>query len=104
FEKVVQDILPQVDLLKVYLNDYPTTPKFLKNKKIKVFHGDKFAGDIGDNGKFYSIEKLQGFHFTIDDDIHYPKDYVKVLMKNLENFSYRAVVGVHGIDIIYESF
>lgn len=104
FKLVIKDILPQVDRLQVYLNDYKNIPDFLINDKIKVYLGEDFAGDIADNGKLYMTNNLYGFHFTIDDDIKYPNDYVKVLKENLQHYNYECIVGVHGIDILHDQF
>ena len=104
FKLVVKDILPQVDKLQVYLNNYDSIPSFLVNDKITVFLGVDAAGDIADNGKIYEIDKFYGFHFTIDDDIKYPSDYVSVLKESLELNCYKCIVGVHGSDILYDQF
>lgn len=104
FKLVVNDILPQVDLLRVYLNDYDNVPKFLINDKIQVFLAKDNCGDIADNGKFFKCSEVDGYYFTIDDDIKYPKDYVNILIDSIEKYNYEAVVGVHGVNIKYETF
>ena len=104
FKKVVKDVLPQVDHLYVYLNNYTEVPAFLKHENITVYLDEENGGDIGDNGKFYKKEGLKGFHITIDDDIKYPKDYIAKLVDKLEYYSYQTVVGLHGIDILYDTF
>jgi hypothetical protein len=96
---VVEKILPQVDSLHVYLNDYSSVPAYLVAEKIKVFRGQTCAGDIKDNGKFYSVGDIEeGFHFVLDDDIVYPDDYVKEMVKQLEKFNLAYAMGVHGIN------
>ncbi len=94
---VIDSILPQVDELNVYLNNYEQIPDFLKNPKIKVFQS-QIHGDLADNGKFFSPPQ-SGFHFTFDDDILYPLDYISKLIENLKKYQCKVAVGVHGIEI-----
>jgi hypothetical protein len=96
-EKTVASILPQVDVLNVYLNGYSRTPTWLNGKKIHVVHSRDF-GDLRDNGKFFFLDALlPGYHFTIDDDIVYPKDYVQKCVLKIEQYRRQAIVGVHGV-------
>lgn len=104
FKKVVDTILPQVDQLIVYLNEYLEIPDFLNDPKIVTYLGNDHAGNIADNGKFYNLQSVKGFHFTIDDDICYPDNYIAKLLEKLEEYNYSVVVGVHGIDINYHTF
>jgi FkbM family methyltransferase len=96
-QQTVASILPQVDVLNVYLNGYPQTPAWLNRKKIHVVHSRDF-GDLRDNGKFFFLDALlHGYHFTIDDDIVYPKDYVQKCVMKIEQYRRQAIVGVHGV-------
>lgn len=103
FEKVVESIINQVDELRVYLNNVEEIPSYLKQKKITV-ESSKDFGDLADNGKFFWSNNMKGFHFTIDDDIIYPSDYIKQLKKKLSQYQFNAVVGVHGVLIKKNSF
>lgn len=91
----VNSLLPQVDFLNVYLNNYSSVPSFLINKKIKVARSQDF-GDLGDAGKFYWSNKISGFHLTCDDDIIYPKGYVESIVRAIEASNRSAVFGYHG--------
>lgn len=95
-EQTVNSILPQVDELWVYLNDYKTVPAFLVNPKILVFRSQTEAGDLGDTGKFYNCDKIQGYHLTIDDDLIYPPDYVKTMLHNIELNERKHIITIHG--------
>jgi len=96
-EQVVAQILPQVDYLNVYLNGYERVPDFLDHPRIQVAQSQKTDfGDRGDAGKFYWTSEVDGYHFTIDDDIFYPANYVDLLIQCIERHQRKAVVGVHG--------
>lgn len=94
-EIVVNCILPQVDQLNVYLNNFEEVPWFLNNPKISVVRSQD-QGDRGDAGKFYWADKVSGYYFTIDDDIVYPVDYVEKLKEGLDKRGKKCAVGVHG--------
>jgi hypothetical protein len=93
---VVRSLLPQVDRLCVYLNNYEDVPAFLNNPKIQVARSQDH-GDLRDNGKFFFMdESSPGYRFTVDDDIHYPPDYVAYCLAKLQQYDQGAVVGFHG--------
>lgn len=96
-EKVLATILPQVDELRLYLNDYEEVPEFAIHPKIKATCGCNALGDLRDNGKFYHFPTDRNcYFFTFDDDILYPTDYVAKMVHFIEMFNRRCVVGVHG--------
>jgi hypothetical protein len=68
----------------------------MNHPKIKFVHSQLAAGDLGDVGKFYQVEKVNGFHFTIDDDIVYPHDYCKRMIDSIEKYKRKCVVTCHG--------
>ena len=92
---VVYSILPQVDKLHVFLNGYGDVPPILNNPKIVVARSQDH-GDLSDAGKFFWCEEIEGYHFTIDDDIIYPRDYVQTMIIKLNKYNNRAIVCVHG--------
>jgi hypothetical protein len=95
-KQAVGSIITQVDELWVYLNNFTSVPEFLINKKIKVSRSNEELGDIGDAGKFYRCEEIEGYHFTIDDDLIYPPDYVKIMVAEIERHQRKCIISCHG--------
>ncbi len=95
-KQVINSIYHQVDEINVYLNDYQHVPGFLMKKGISVFRSQDEIGDLGDVGKFYRCESIHGYHFTMDDDLIYPPDYIETLIKNIEENGREMVVSFHG--------
>jgi len=96
--QAVEAVLPFVDQLYVYLNDYPTVPDFLNRPKISVFRSQQH-GDLGDAGKFFAAGQQRGFFLSIDDDIVYPEGYVWQLVNGLRHYRQlgrRVALGFHG--------
>lgn len=83
-DRAVDSIIEQVDVVRVYYNDY--TPK--KRTDIIQYTGE----DLTDRGKFYGIGRNE-IAFTCDDDLLYPPDYVK---KTLGAMGDKPVVTYHG--------
>ncbi|KQY49820.1 glycosyltransferase family A protein [Lysobacter sp. Root494] len=91
---VVAALLPQVDQIQVYLNNYTAVPDFLRHSRITTVLGKE---DLRDNGKFYFPKDLpRGYCFTVDDDLAYPPDYVQAMIRKIEFYERKAVVGLHG--------
>ena len=78
----VESLIDQVDCMNIYLNNYQSVPLFLKNTKIKFFRSQDYR-DLGDIGKFYFSKDMKGYHFTCDDDIIYPPDYIAFMISKL---------------------
>lgn len=102
--RVVESILPQVDRLYVYLNGHEELPECLRHRKaVPVFSRD--AGYRGAEAKLWFTDPASyqaimmpppdAVHFTIDDDIVYPPNYVERMVAALERHP-GAVVCVHG--------
>ena len=97
-EGVVNAIRPQVDVLRVYLNNFDEVPGFLAPDEGCL--SEDAAGDLGAEGKFYWVDDHEKHNFThyltVDDDLGYPPDYVARLVEEFEARDRRAIVGVHG--------
>lgn len=97
-ESVVETVRPQVDILRVYLNNFNKLPSFLSAEEGCL--SDDAEGDLGAEGKFYWIDghdDTESDHYlTVDDDLGYPPDYVSRLLEESEVRGDRAIVGVHG--------
>jgi len=94
-KEVIPNILPQCTKLFVFLNGYQDVPKILVHPRINVIMG-KDVGDCGDIGKFYYVDQIKEYYFTVDDDIIYPPDYSQKLVKAIDDHQRKAVLGVHG--------
>jgi hypothetical protein len=94
---VVAAILPQVDVLHIYLNGYDAVPDFLQGKPAVRVARSQDWGDARDNGKFFFLGEAGSYYLTLDDDLAYPADYVRTLLLDIEKYGRRAVVGVHGV-------
>lgn len=95
-QETINSIINQVDEIHVYLNEWKEFPAYLQDPKIKVYKSQDEIGDIGDVGKFYTCEKIRGYHFTIDDDLVYPPDYVSKMIQAIEAHNRKVVVSCHG--------
>jgi len=94
-KETVETILPQCHKLYIFLNQYKEVPEFLNQKKIRPILGSE-AGNVGDVGKFWFVHKVNGYYFTVDDDIIYPHNYTQQMVGAIERHKRRAVIGVHG--------
>lgn len=91
FDKVAERLLPQVDELRVYVNDldkFETTPELFKYCEIST------GADIGDVGKVANLPD-DGYCFLVDDDILYPDNYTAYLIGQIDRFSREVIVGCH---------
>jgi hypothetical protein len=68
-------------------------PNFLHHNKINLFFTDN---SIGDAFKFLNLEKVDGYYFSIDDDLIYPPTYVSDTIKRCKEFNNKKVVTYHG--------
>jgi 2-polyprenyl-3-methyl-5-hydroxy-6-metoxy-1,4-benzoquinol methylase len=97
-EKVVNSLKSQVDKLCVYLNGYSSMPGFLDGCVVarSQDHGNK-----GDAGKLFWCEQFDkgNFRVLVDDDIHYPPNYVNYLISKATQYGKKSVVGLHGVQI-----
>ena len=102
-QQVVDSLLPQVDQLNIYLNDWENIPDFLRTSKLNVVQSQNEIGDIGDRGKFYWCNQIRGIHLTVDDDILYPPDYVDAILDGMIR-NEKTVVTFHGSNLKSATF
>lgn len=96
----IDSIFGNVDKIYLYLNNYQEIPVELKKyDNLEVTLGKDTKGDLRDNGKIYpfTVERLKGYCFLIDDDIIYPPSYFNEFVRKIEKYNRKAVVGVHGV-------
>lgn len=93
---MIDSILPQLDKLIVYLNNYKEIPEYLDSPKIAVIQSQVFE-DLSANGKVFCLDNLNScYFFALDDDIEYPSDYVERMIKCLQKYNNMVCVAVHG--------
>ncbi len=78
-QQVVDSLRHQVDIVRVYGNDYK--PK-LKGSNVEIF----FGKDYTDNAKFIWLPTSKGIYLSCDDDIIYPPDYVETILTALKKY------------------
>lgn len=96
--RVVADLLPQCDAMRLYLNGYDTRPDIPNDPKITVILAGPQSEhpDLGSHGKWHWLGREDCHHLTVDDDIIYPSDYVSGMVAACERFNDKAIVSAHG--------
>lgn len=96
---VIRDIEDQVDEIRILLNEFSTVPQDLyacrKVSRIETSRtGEQFASGV------WTLLRPEddAYVFVLDDDIHYPADYVQKMIASIEAHQRRGVVVVHGMD------
>lgn len=100
-EKTVASLLPQIDKLNIYLNEWDNVPDFLNHEKINAIRSQDAKGDLGAAGKFFWSREVRGIHLTVDDDIIYPPDYVHQMVECIEKYKGYAI-SFHGSKMLEE--
>jgi hypothetical protein len=92
-QRVVDSVLPQCDILRIYMNEFEEIPEFLKHPKIEIAIG---LENIKDTGKFYWANTWKAeYYFTIDDDIIYPPFFAANTIKAMKAHNVN-VCTIHG--------
>jgi hypothetical protein len=99
-KKTISCIIPYVDRLFLLLNEYKEIPEWLSAyENITTYLGRRESFNMGDAGKFFglnSIREKDFFYFTLDDDLVYPQDYIWKMIRKIEQFHRKAIVGCGG--------
>lgn len=79
-DRVINSLIDQVDRIIVYDNE--TNP------------------NLTDNGKFFGLTKINEpcYYFSVDDDLLYPKDYVKKTIEAIEKC--QCIITHHGRQLL----
>ena len=81
-KRVVDSVINQCDILRIYLNEFEYIPEYLINEKIELAFQ---MPNIKDTGKFYWANTYKHeYYFTIDDDIIYPENFVQDTIKAMK--------------------
>ncbi len=96
---VIDSLLPQVDRLFVYLNNYDDVPDFIRQhaQRERIAFVLDPTSQRRAAAKFCWLDQVRGYHLVCDDDILYPPDYASRMVEAIERWQRRAVVGVHGV-------
>ena len=90
--KTIESIYDQADVIRVYLNNFKSIPKKLIDKKILAQIGPEMCC----SGRLLWAKFPDQYYFIIDDDIIYPKNYSKDMLRCLKNLNDKALVSLHG--------
>jgi glycosyltransferase involved in cell wall biosynthesis len=111
-KKSIESIIPCVDHLFIFLNDYHELPPWLTgNIKVTAFLSSQQHSNMGDSGKFFGLNKIEHedfYYFTIDDDMIYPPDYTWTMIRKIEQYHRKCVVSCggyimeHSVDHFYK--
>lgn len=99
-KQTLESLSPQVHQINIYLDRYKQIPDFINkcHPNVRIYSSTEHP-DLRDNGKFLmftdSIEEC--YYFTVDDDLVYPPDYIESLVRCIEKYSRKAVIGLHGV-------
>ena len=86
--KTIDSIIDQVDIVNICLNNYTINPYI--HQKVNVVFADN---EHGDAGKFLFLDRTEGYYLTGDDDLIYPPNYVKDMIKEIDK---HGIVTHHG--------
>lgn len=96
----IESIIPYLDGLYLYLNDYKSVPAWLNQyPKVIPFLSRDLKSDMGDAGKFYGLNRIESsdyYYFTLDDDMIYPAEYVWRMIEKIEKHQRKGIVGCGG--------
>jgi hypothetical protein len=97
-EKAISTIIDQVDLLNISLDSYNSIPSSLQGHP-KIYCSLDTKHRYAERGKFFWVNQVAGYYFTVDDDILYPTDYVTKMIEAIERYDRKAIITVHGNNI-----
>lgn len=89
----INSLYDQVDLMHVVLNGYTKIPKLKSYEKINFILGDNSKGAAM---KFAGLEECDSYYFTADDDLIYPMNYVRIMLKTIKRYGNNTLVTAHG--------
>jgi len=88
--KMLNSIRKQVDVVRVWCNDYNDSPLDGKFENVEFYYGQ----DVTDRGKFQWVEQDE-YYLTCDDDLLYPPNYVDRILDGLKRYP-NSIVSFHG--------
>jgi len=89
----INSLYDQVDLIRIYLNEYDEIPPEYVKEKIEIYHGGE---NLKSTGKLFWATNPDEYYFCVDDDIVYPHNYVKNTVERLNFYGDDVLVSYHG--------
>ena len=92
-KKTINSSYNQVDEMRIVFNDYPKIPDWIKemSKIVPLLNNpDKFTS----NSIWLLMNDVNGYVFTVDDDIIYPSNYVEVMIKRFNDYSRKVILSL----------
>lgn len=103
--RMLASIIGQADVINCAVN-YETGDRssaFYIRDKIESAYGKDIVNVFmldnsifGDCAKFYELPYSDGYFFSVDDDLYYPKDYADRMIKKYEELGGSSIVALHG--------
>lgn len=93
---MVDSLIDQVDKIKIMLNLYNPSeplPAWMYSPKIETVFCDN---SIMDGYKFLNADQNKGYVFICDDDIRYPKDFVRQMIWWQQTMGKNSVLSIMG--------
>jgi len=99
--RLVESIEGQVNRLNVFLLEYTAIPPFLSNNWVTVHLATKRQEAWGEWTRLFWADGLHEdtggcYHFLLDENLIYPKNYVSFTVEQIENYGRNIIVGMHG--------
>lgn len=94
----VNSLLVQCDRVRVFLNNYPDVPDFLKHPRVDIRRSQDWD-DRGDAGKVFWLEqdKKPGYRLIVDDDLVFPPNFAEVMCGKVAAKDKKAIYATHGV-------
>lgn len=103
--KMLSSIVDQADVINCAIN-YDTGDEIYAVALVKTIESvfgkgtiNAFLRDnkqLGDCAKFEMIDESDGYFFTVDDDLLYPRDYAEKMIRKYEDLQRQCIVALHG--------
>jgi len=91
-ERTLDSLYLQADQIFCVLNGHKTMPSFSKKWHNVVFI--PMSDNEGAVMKFYMADAIEGYYFSIDDDLQYSSTYVRDMTAKVDE--YKCIVSLHG--------
>lgn len=94
--KTIESIYNQCDIINLSVNDYhiyDDIPDIFYDKKINLIITDNSKGDAF---KFSRLVDENGYFFTVDDDLIYPKNYTEYMIDKFNQYGGESIITLHG--------